>query len=333
MQQRIDRVTTADGDVIARATAGSGRPIVYVGGWLSHLELSWQLPEERGFLEQLAAGRTLVRYDRAGTGLSPATGRVPSLDSELAQLDAVAGGLGPVDLVGASLGAPVAAAWAAQNPDAVRRLVLYGGWAAGRAVSPPEVQQQVLALVETHWGLASDVLAGIFAPDLDPVAREDFARYQRSSSSAASARELLAMSYQLDITGLLPRVRVPTLVLQRAEDRSVPLSQAEALAAGISHAELVVLPGRSHLPYLGDVHELIVAIRRFLGLRTPRAARLLTPRQAEVAGLVRDGLTNREIGVRLGITERSAEGHVERIRLRLGLRSRAQLAAWVAAQD
>ncbi|MCU1421992.1 MAG: LuxR family transcriptional regulator, partial [Microbacteriaceae bacterium] len=69
MQQRIDRVETGDGTVVAYATVGSGRPVVYVSGWLSHLELSWELPEERAFYEGLARGCRLIRYDRAGCGL------------------------------------------------------------------------------------------------------------------------------------------------------------------------------------------------------------------------------------------------------------------------
>ena len=63
-----------------------------------------------------------------------------------------------------------------------------------------------------------------------------------------------------------------------------------------------------------------------------RGAGTLTTRQEEVAALIADGRTNRGIAERLGIDERSAEGHVERIRLRLGFRSRAQVAAWYAAQ-
>ncbi len=328
--QRIDRVSTASGVEVAYAVAGSGRPMVYVDGWLSHLELIMRIPEESAFFDALGRGRALVRYDRAGTGLSAATDRAPSLAFELEQLDAVVGTLedAPFDLVGTSMGALVAAAWAAEHPARVGRLVLYGGWASGPDLSPRDVQQQVLALVETHWGLASDVLAGIFGPDLDPAAREDFARFQRACSEPATARALLAMSYGLDITEVLGRVTTPTLVVHREGDRAVPRAQAEALAAGVSGAELAVLPGRSHLPYLGDAHELVSTIRRFLGLRTPRGARILTPRQAEVVALVAEGLTNREIAVRLGIEERSAEGHVERIRLRLGVRSRAQLAAW-----
>jgi pimeloyl-ACP methyl ester carboxylesterase len=304
-------------------------------GWLSHLELSWELPEERAFYEALARGGRLVRYDRAGCGLSPVTDRPPSLAFELEQLGAVAAALGPepFDLMGTSMGAPVAVAWAAARPDTVRRLVLYGGWARGGELSSPAVQDHVLGLIESHWGLGSDVLTEIFAPDADRSARAGFGRYQRACSSAATARALLALSYRLDVSDLLAAVRAPTLVVHRAHDRAAPAAQAEVLATGIGGATLAVLPGRSHLPYAGDQDELVRVIRRFLGLAAPpRRVDVLTSRQREVAGLVSEGCTNREIATRLGIDERSAEGHVERIRLRLGVRSRAQVAAWYVAQ-
>lgn len=335
MQQHLIRVTTADGTGIAVATVGDGRPILFVSGWLSHLELGWQLPEERAFHEALARGARLVRYDRAGCGLSDRTDRPPSLAFELEQLEAVVSGLGldRFDLVGASLGAPVAVAWAAAHPETVRRLALYGGWAQGEAISPPSAREHILALVASHWGLGADVLTDLFAPDASSAARGQLGRYQRASSDAATARALLELSYRMDVRALLPEVAAPTLVVHRANDRAAPLAQAEALAAGIPDARLTVLPGRSHLPWAGDPAELVAVIRRFLGLRVARGGSgMLTPRQREVAALVGEGLTNREIAVRLGIEERSAEGHVERIRLRLGVRSRAQIAAWDAAQ-
>lgn len=335
MEQQHGRVTTVDGTVVAYAAAGSGRPLVYVMGWLSHLELSWQLPEERAFYEALAKGRRLVRYDRAGCGLSPGSSRAPSLEFELEQLDAVVAMLGAdtFDLMGTSMGAPVAAAWAAANPGRVGRLVLYGGWARGADVSPPDVRAHLLGLVESHWGLGSDVLTDIFAPDADRATRADFGRYQRACSTAATARALLALSYELDVSGLLGRITAPTLVVHRTHDRATPAAQAEVLAAGIPGAQLALLPGRSHLPYAGDRDELVRAVRRFLGLRPGRRfSGVLTARQYEVAKLVSEGCTNREIASRLGIDERSAEGHVERIRLRLGFRSRAQIAAWFAEQ-
>lgn len=330
VEQRLDHVPLADGTQIAYATVGSGRPLLYVSGWLTHLELSWQLPAERGLYEALAQGGRLVRYDRAGCGLSAAVDRPPSLDHELEQLTAVAATLPePFDLMGTSMGATVAVAFAAAHPEQVRRLVMYGGWVRGDDVSPPAVREHVLGLVASHWGLGADVLTDIFAPDADRSTRAALARYQRSSSSAETARALLALSYELDVSDLVSEVRAPAVVVHRVGDRAAPLAQAEALAAGIPGAELVRLPGRSHLPYVGDRDELVRVVRRFMGLPVRRRrADTLTPRQREVAELISHGCTNREIATRLRIDERSAEGHVERILLRLGLRSRAQIAAW-----
>ncbi|REF99492.1 pimeloyl-ACP methyl ester carboxylesterase [Asanoa ferruginea] len=330
VRQRLSQVTLADGTAVSYASVGEGRPLVYVMGWLTHLELGWELPAERALYEALARGCRLVRYDRAGSGLSPATNRPASLAFELEQLAAIAATLDePFDLMGTSMGAPVAVAWAATHPETVRRLVLYGGWVRGDELSSPGVRENVLGLIESHWGLGSDVLTDIFAPDADRSTRAELARYQRACSSAVTARELLALSYRLDVSDLLGQVRAPTLVVHRTGDRAAPVAQAEALAAGIDGAQLVLLPGRSHLPYAGERDELVRVVRRFLGLPVARRrADGLTARQREVAELVSEGRTNREIATRLGIDERSAEGHVERIRLRLGFRSRAQIAAW-----
>ncbi|WP_250008706.1 alpha/beta fold hydrolase [Actinoplanes sp. M2I2] len=330
MEQRVDRVVLADGTTVAYARAGAGRPLVYVMGWLTHLRLSWELPAERALYEALARGCRLVRYDRAGSGLSDATDRPASLEFELEQLGAVAAAVGePFDLMGTSMGVPVAVAWAAAHPATVRRLVLYGGWARGGELSPPGVREHILGLVGSHWGLGSDVLTDIFAPDADRSTRAELARYQRACSSAATAQALLALSYRLDVSDRLAHVRAPTLVVHRTGDRAAPVAQAATLADGIGGARLALLPGRSHLPYAGDRDALVRVVRRFLGLPVPRRrADGLTVRQREVADLISQGCTNREIAARLGIDERSAEGHVERIRLRLGFRSRAQVAAW-----
>jgi DNA-binding CsgD family transcriptional regulator len=177
------------------------------------------------------------------------------------------------------------------------------------------------------------VLTDIFAPDADRAMRAEFGTYQRACSTAATARALLALSYELDVTEVLANITAPTPVVHRTHDRAAPAVQAQVLAEGIPGAQLALLPGRSHLPYAGNRDELVRVVRRFLGLRTARRpSGVLTARQYEVAALLTEGLSNREIAVRLGIDERSAEGHVERIRLRLGFRSRAQVAAWFAEQ-
>jgi pimeloyl-ACP methyl ester carboxylesterase/DNA-binding CsgD family transcriptional regulator len=307
-----------------------------VGGWLSHLELSWALPAERRLLESLAQGRTLVRYDRPGCGLSDrASHGEPEPEDELAVVAAVlaATGIERTDIVASSLGVPLMIEWAARHPETVNRLVLYGGWARGADIGTPEIRDHVVGLVAGHWGLGADVLTDIFAPDSSAGTRAALSTYQREAASAETAAALLRLCYRIDVTGSLGRVRAPTLVVHRQEDRAAPLAQSGVIAAGIPNARLEVLPGRSHLPYDGDTASLVRTIRTFLGLPvapTPDPP-TLTPRQQEIAALVAEGLTNRDIGQRLGIEERSAEGHLERIRLRLGVRSRAQVAAWWVA--
>jgi pimeloyl-ACP methyl ester carboxylesterase len=336
-EQRRGAAHLEDGVQVAYALTGSGPLLVVVPGWLSHLELGWSIPVERMFHQALSSGRTLVRYDRPGCGLSDPYQGPRTMALELATIRAVTEAVGATtfDVFGWSLGAPVAAQWAAERPETVSRLVLYGGWATGSAIGDADSRRHVLGLLRTHWGLGSDLLTDVFAPDADAGTRRVLAEYQRASSSADTAAAMLGLAYDLDVLPSMSRISAKTLVLHRREDRAAPLAQGRALAEAIPGAELVVLEGRSHLPAMGDADALVDQVRRFLGL--PRRRRAvptgLTPRQTEVAALVAEGLTNRELAERLGITERSAESHLERIRLRLGFRSRAQVAAWYVARE
>lgn len=336
MEQRIARTELADGTEIAYATAGAGPMLLFLPGWVSHVELDWALTPQRRFFEALAPGRTLVRYDRPGCGLSgPLPADADVAEIELATIDAVVHALGAdtVDAVGLSISAPIAARWTAQHPERVRRLVLYGGWADGSRLADPSLQESVLAIVRTHWGLGSEILTDVFAPGADTTFRTAFATLQRAAASAETAHRILEAGYRLDVTADLADVSAPTRVVHRDEDRAVPLAEGRCLADGIPGAELTVLEGTAHIPYVGDVGAVVDAVRE--GLRLPRStgrfSPRLTARQRQVAALVAEGLTNREIGERLVITERSVESHVDRIRDRLGLRSRAQLAAWFAS--
>src|SRR5215472_296767 len=146
MEQSVASAALPDGTSVAYATAGDGPPLVFVGGWLSHLELSWALLPERLFLEALASGRTLVRYDRPGCGLSDRTPEAAwSLERERDTLQAVTSAVGGTnfDLIGSSLGVPIAIDWAARHPETLNRLVLYGGWARGSDIAAPQVRDHV----------------------------------------------------------------------------------------------------------------------------------------------------------------------------------------------
>ncbi|CAM3201788.1 Hydrolase/LuxR domain protein [Prescottella defluvii] len=330
--------TTPTGARIAYACTGRGRALLLPAGWISHLELLWHDPAYRDFVTPLSAIRTVVEYDRPGCGLSDPWPGAQGLDTDVVVLQALADHLDleRFDLLGISVGAPVSIAFAARFPPRVDRLILYGGYADGSLVAAPEVRTAMLGLVRAHWGLGSELLADIFLPDGTAATKALFARLQREATSPELAVDLLAQCYEIDVSDLLDRVAAPTLVVHRRGDRAIPYGAGRELAARIPGARLVSLPGSSHFPFVGDAAAVVRAILEFLGngssgLQAERPAPPsgeLTARQLQVAALVAEGLTNRQIARRLGIEERSAEGHVERIRLRLGVTSRAQVAAW-----
>ena len=328
--------TAPTGARIAYAHTGRGKPLLVPAAWISHLELLWQDRAYRDFFTPLSAVRTVVQYDRPGCGLSDQMPGPAGLAADLTLLEALADHLGleRFDLLGISLGAPVSIAFGALFPQRVDRLILYGGYADGSDVAAPGVRTAMLGMIRAHWGLGSEMLADIFIPDADAATRALFTRLQKEAASPELAADLLAQCYEIDVTDLLDRVGAPTLVVHRRGDRAIPYRAGRALAARIPGARLISLPGRSHFPHVGDAAAVVHAILEFLGHGTtalpPEPPDALTARQLQVAALVAEGMTNRQIAQRLGIEERSAEGHVERIRLRLGVSSRAQVAAWWA---
>ena len=332
MEQHLGETRLADGTPIAYAVSGTGPPLVVVPGWVSHVELGWAVAPERGFFQALSEGRTLVRYDRPGSGLSGASAGRDLIELEDEVIAAVARELDLTrfDIFGSSLAAGLAVRWAARRPDTVDHLIVYGSWVDGAELATPEMQRTLLGMIKQHWGLGSEVITGIFAPEADASFRAGFAEHQRMSATAEEAGRALAACYSIDIRDELALVRADTTVIHRESDRAAPLSGARTLARGISGSEFVVLPGQSHIPFAGDAEGLIAVIRRSLGLPASRSRprQPLTARQLEVAALVADGHSNRDIAQRLVITERSAESHVERIRQRLGFRSRTQVATW-----
>ena len=296
-ERQIRFCTTPAGVRVAYATVGRGPALVVPAAWISHLELTWQDPTVRAFYAPLAARRTVVHYDKPGCGLSDPWPGTQTLDTDLEVLEAVADhlGLDRVDLLGSSMGAPVAVAFAARHPARVGRLVLYGGFANGQEVASAEVRAAMIELVRAHWGLGSDVLADVFLPDGSAEVRAHFVRLQRGAASAEVACELLEQCYGIAVDGLLDLVAAPTLVLHRRDDRAIPYRLGRDLAARIPGARLVSLAGRSHFAYAGDAASVVREVLEFLGepegaspsAPSGRRPGTLTARQVQVAATSR----------------------------------------------
>ena len=329
MRPRIRYCSTPAGR-IAYSTAGTGPPLLCDSGWITHLRGQLELYSFGAFVERLAERFTVIRYDKPGCGLSDRQGMDLSFDGQVVAALAVADAVGAdrFRLFGASQAGQLAAAIAARHPDRVEALVLYGTCASGRDLAPAEVRDSIVALVRAHWGLGLKVLTGLFVPDPSAEEVAMFTRLQRASASAAVAARLLEEYYDTDIRALLPAIQAPTAVLHREADKGTRFELGREVAALIPGATLIPLPGSSHLYYHGEWLAVLDAMLGFLGEQARPGPRL-TARELEVAELVAEGLTNHSIARRLSVAPRTAEAHVENIRRKLQVRSRAQIAAWV----
>ena len=206
--------------------------------------------------------------------------------------------------------------------------MLYGMCASGRDLAPAEVRKSIVALVRANWGLGLKALAGTFITDPTAEDLAGFTRFQRASASAEVAARLLEVYYETDVRDLLPQIRTRTAVLHREADRGTRFELGREVAALIPGATLIPLPGSSHLFYHGEWPTIAETVIGFLTERAGTGPRL-TDRELQVAELVAEGLTNQAIARRLSVAPRTAEAHVENIRRKLQVRSRAQIAAWV----
>jgi pimeloyl-ACP methyl ester carboxylesterase/DNA-binding CsgD family transcriptional regulator len=325
---------------IAYAVSGAGPPLVAPAWWVSHLELDWADPAFRGYWESVAEGYTLVRYDRLGVGMSDRDvgAEEMTLDVELAVLTAVVDAFGAerVVLIGGSSGGCAAIAFAARFPQRVERLLLYGAYADGPSVASLEAQTAIVGTVRAHWGLGSRMLADIFSGDSSSAEAVRLAALQREAASPEVAAAFLEQIYRNDVRAELELVRAPTLVVHRRGDRAIPSRLGRAVAAGIAGATLIPLEGTAHLAWAGDSAAVARALRSVLAAEPAvrvagePAVALLSHREREVLALVASGLSDREIGEQLFVSEHTVHRHVANIRNKLGRGSRAAAVAEAA---
>ena len=273
MEAPETRYVRSSGAYIAYRIMGSGPvDLVLLQGGFSHVELQLEEPSFARFLGRLASFSRLIVLDVRGTGLSDRTMHLPTLEEQvddvLAVLDAV--GCERAGLFGVGQGGVLACLFAAAHPGRATALVLFGtcarliqaeGYPWGRA---PEEFARLLQSTEQGWGqgVALPVLAPSMAGD-EPFQRW-FAKLERLGASPGNMLALLHLHRDVDIRHVLPAIRVPALVMHRVGDAYREVGHARYLAAHIPGAKLVELPGRDHLPYVGDQNSVLDEVEEFL---------------------------------------------------------------------
>jgi pimeloyl-ACP methyl ester carboxylesterase/DNA-binding CsgD family transcriptional regulator len=349
--QRIRYLRTTDGVQLAWAEAGSGPVLVKASNWLTHLEYEWESPVWRHWIRFFSDHFRYLRYDERGCGMTDRTvGDLSSFDRWVDDLEAVVEAARieePVSLLGISQGGAVCVAYAVRHPERVSRLVLYGGYARGvfRRGDPGAEReyQAIIELVRRGWGRDNPAFRQVFTSRFIPGGTSEqlewFNELCRKTTSAEIAAELMQARAQVDVSGLLEKVRAPTLVLHGRNDAVVPIAEGQYLATRIPGAQFVELDSANHV-LLG--HEpawprFCQAVLEFMGLEPETAGGQdpafgsLSRREREVLVLITEGLGNAEIGERLSISEKTVRNHISGVFDKLGVWTRAQ--AIVFARD
>src|SRR5215813_1114099 len=275
IKPKTQYATSTGGVNIAYQVIGEGPlDLVFVMGWVSHLEYSWQEPSFARFLTRLASFSRLILFDKRGTGLSDAVplSELPTLEQRMTDVQAVMDAVGSerAALLGVSEGGPMCGLFAATAPERSEAIVMIGSyakrlWSEDYPWGPTEQERaDFMNEMKKNWGGPIGIEER--APSLagDPQFREWWGAYLRMGASPAAALALTQMNAEVDVRSVLPSIRVPALVIHRRDDACLPVEGGRFIASRIPGAKYVELEGKDHLPFVGNQDEILNEIEEFL---------------------------------------------------------------------
>jgi pimeloyl-ACP methyl ester carboxylesterase/DNA-binding CsgD family transcriptional regulator len=261
---------------IAYQVIGDGpHDLILIPGFVSNVETAWTWPAQARFLRRLAADRRLIMFDKRGTGLSDPVADPSglSLEQRMDEVRAVMDAVGAhrAALFGFSEGVALAMLFAASYPSRTNGLVLYGGLISPTLDTSANAVVNVFADPAAAWETMREVWgSGQFMAPFLPTASSTesgmahAARFERHGASPAAAYAIIRMAAAIEVRGLCPAVRAPSLVLHRRDDLLVPPANSRYLAEHLPDARYVELDGVDHPPWLGDNERFFDEVNRFL---------------------------------------------------------------------
>lgn len=347
LEQTIRFCSSFDAVRIAYAEHGRGDHLVKTANWLTHLELDWQSPVWRHWLQELGRGNRVVRYDQRGCGLSDREVGDLSLEAFVTDLEAVvdAAELDRFTLLGISQGGAVAIAYTLRHPGRVSRLILCGAYARGRlkrglGSERREEAELLQSIIRVGWGRGDPTFRRLFTTLFVPGGTAEqmdwFDELQRVSTTSEMAERLRACWNRIDISDLLEHVAVPTPIAHARDDAVIPFAEGRLLATRIPGAHFLPLEGRNHILLAHEPawETFRTRLREWIGepgLSSSGADLAdLSDRELELLELVAVGLSNEEIAERLVISVRTVERHLSNLYAKRRLSGKAARAAAAA---
>ena len=263
---------SGDVHIAYQVTGGGSFDLVWIPGFVSHLEADWDSPVRVRIFERLGSFCRLIRFDKRGTGLSDRGVAVPSLEERMDDVRAVMDAVGSKQAAffAISEGGPMSLLFAATYPERTLALAIYGSyarrlWASDHPYGQTQADWEAfLQRLEHEWGGPAAI--DVFAPSMvdNPAARTAWANYLRQAASPGAAVAIMRMNGEIDVRHVLPAIRVPTLVVHRTDDQLVSIEQARLIARNVEGARLVELPGQDHAPWVGDADAVVSEVEEFM---------------------------------------------------------------------
>ena len=254
------------GDInIAYQVVGEGSvDILIVPGAISHLELVYELPGCINFVKRLSRFARIIQFDKRGQGLSDRVSGVPSLEERMDDVRAVmaASGSRRAVLVGFSEGCPMSVLFAATYPERVSHLILIGGFARP-SLAPDAEFEAISEMIVGNWGSGQMMKRVVGFADNNKEVLAGLGRFERMACSPGAFKTLLRMNRLIDVTQILPSLRIPTLVLHSRVDAVTPVSEGRKLAAAIPSAKYIEYDDLPHAGFTAENQELANHIEEF----------------------------------------------------------------------
>ncbi len=255
MQPRTQYAKSGDVHIAYQVFGEGAVDLVFVPGFVSHIENYWDEPSFARWLRRLGNFSRVIMFDKRGTGLSDQVSELPGMDQRMDDVRAVmdAVGIERAAIFGISEGGSLATLFAATHPERSQALIIYGGFAQFSSWIPTqEAMESLFQYIDKSWGSGESWLN--FAPtkEGDLAFQQWWGKFERLGASPGAVKTLMRMNSQIDITEILPSVNVPTLVIHRKDDTLVRVEAGRLLAERIPGAKYVELSGADHLPFVGE---------------------------------------------------------------------------------
>ncbi len=256
MQPRTQYAKSGDIHIAYQVFGEGAVDLVFVPGFVSHIENYWDEPSFARWLRRLGNFSRVIMFDKRGTGLSDQVSELPGMDQRMDDVRAVmdAVGIERAAIFGISEGGSLATLFAASHPERSQALSIYGGFAQFSSWIPSQEElERLIQYIDKNWGSGEGWL-GIVAPtkEGDLAFQQWWGKFERLGASPSAAIKLIRMNSQIDITEILPSINVPTLVIHRKDDLIVKVEAGQLLAERIPEAKYVELSGTDHMPFVGE---------------------------------------------------------------------------------